>query len=220
MSDVINRARKERDLARAIANEFARFHADIETAIAQMSGPSALPPEMWQTHQDNLTNIMGQDMARLAITQAGDMLDEYTYLGADWGLVNERAAAWARTYTNDLVYGIRRTSERVAGQLIGDYFEQGMTQEQLRARLLSSFGPRRAEMIAITEVTRAAAEGERVIEQELARQGITATPIWQTSNDDMVCPVCRPRHNRPIINDQRPPAHQRCRCWITHRITQ
>ena len=146
------------------------------------------------------------------------MLAEFDFLGVEWGLVNEAAANWARQYTFELVKDLVDTSRRTLQKLIPQYFEQQMTQGQLREMLTPLFGPVRAEMIATTEVTRAASEGEQGIAKELSLQGIDMVPIWLTNNDEIVrrCPVCWPRHNKPIEDGQYPPGHPRCRCWVGH----
>jgi hypothetical protein len=75
-------------------------------------------------------------------------------------------------------------------------------------------------MISITEVTRAASEGEQEIVNRLIMDnpGIVAVDIWQTNRDDRVCPICGPRHNRKRGDGwtENPPAHPRCRCWLKH----
>ena len=78
-------------------------------------------------------------------------------------------------------------------------------------------------MIARTEVTRAAVEGERALVKEtndiVSQHGIDPmVPIWQTRNDEIVCPICGPKHNKEIKDGEYPPAHPRCRCWVTHRL--
>jgi len=91
--------------------------------------------------------------------------------------------------------------------------------EQLTAQILELIGsPIRAEMIAVTEVTRAASEGEQAVARELARQGIIMTPFWNTNRDELVCPICEPRNNQEITDGMFPPAHPRCRCWVNYEL--
>jgi len=44
--------------------------------------------------------------------------------------------------------------------------------------------------------------------------------VWQTRNDEIVCPICGPRHGKEEgdgwTKDDGPPAHPRCRCWTNH----
>jgi hypothetical protein len=142
-------------------------------------------------------------------------------IGVDWGLVNTNAVSWADKYTFDLVRGIGQTTMAGLQQTIPQFYEQGWNLGQLRTALERWYSPARAEMIAITETTRAATEGERQIVAEIERQsGIEMIPIWKTSKDERVCPICSPRDNKPIDDGMYPPAHPNCRCWITHRIKE
>jgi hypothetical protein len=73
------------------------------------------------------------------------------------------------------------------------------------------FSPVRAERIAVTETTRAVVEGERAYVAELEREtGQRMVPIWMTANDELVCPICAPRNEKPITNGDYPPAHPNC----------
>ncbi len=109
-------------------------------------------------------------------------------IGFNWQLANLRAAEWANTYSYELVHGINETSRRVIGDALAAWVESGEGLEALIAQLESTFGPVRAEMIAVTEATRAYSEGSFAgYEQAGLRR-------------------------RPPEAD-RPPAHPRCRCW-------
>ena len=58
-------------------------------------------------------------------------------------------------------------------------------------------------------------EGERAYVAELEREtGQRMIPIWMTANDELVCPICAPRNERPITNGEYPPAHPNCRCGV------
>ena len=116
--------------------------------------------------------------------------------GIDWTLVNQAAVDWARGHAGELVNGITETARNYVGEAIGDYFENGLTIGDLRERLERVYGPKKAEEIAQTEVTRAAVEGEVEMVDEIRKAGIEMTPIWQTNNDDLVCPICGPMNGK------------------------
>ena len=110
---------------------------------------------------------------------------------------------------------------------MGNFFSQNQTLAQLRDRLEGAFGPIRADMIATTEVTRAATEGERVLVELLKDQGLGFRDIWETANDERVCPICAPLdgqeregagyvHPDSGFSYDGPPAHPRCRCRERH----
>ena len=97
------------------------------------------------------------------------------------------------------------------------FFTENWTIEDLTRHLERWHSPRRAEMIATTETTRAVVEGERAaVEQMTKETGIELVPIWLTANDEMVCPVCGPRHKKPITDGVFPPLHPRCRCGAAY----
>jgi hypothetical protein len=223
--DVLNRNEKEALIARGLGREFGRFRGVVVSMIAKMAAAMGLPAEVWQEHKDKLTSILGPAVLAVALEQAGAVMDEFDFLGVDWGIINENAARWADRYAGEMVKDITINTERNIQQSISAYFEQQMTQGQLVERLVGpngggALGPKRAEMIAVTETTRAASEGEQQVEKELAAQGISLQPIWQTNNDEIVCTICGPRHNQPITDGNYPPAHPRCRCWVTHEVKE
>jgi hypothetical protein len=106
-------------------------------------------------------------------------------------------------------------------EIIPRFYEEQWNLGQLRSDLERYYSPVRAEMIAVTETTRAAVEGERALVDALQKEsGIAMVPIWQTSNDERVCPICGPKHGKPITDGQYPPAHPRCRCWVTYEYPE
>ena len=162
-----------------------------------------------------------------------EALIEQVGLGIDWTLVNQAAVEWARGHAGELVEGISETARNYVGEAVADYFEDGLTIGDLRERLERVLGPKKAEEIAQTEVTRAAVEGEIGMVEEIRKAGIEMTPIWMTNNDDLVCPVCGPMNGtrgvygsggapmweHPSLGEiGAPPAHPRCRCWVNHEV--
>jgi SPP1 gp7 family putative phage head morphogenesis protein len=85
--------------------------------------------------------------------------------------------------------------------------------EDLISRVERVWGGPRADVAAITEVTRLYAEGNRAA---WAASGVVKALQWKTSQDERVCPVCGPLADTELAMDAEdvPPAHPRCRCWI------
>lgn len=141
-------------------------------------------------------------------------------IGINWELVNEAVATWARTYSHNLVNGINTTTSRKLTRAIIDFSESpDMTMNQLTDRIAPIFGADRASNIAITETTRAYALGNK---EAWAQSKVTEGVRWNTANDELVCPICGPLNQQTVEiggmfpgNIDNPPAHPRCRCWLT-----
>ena len=116
--------------------------------------------------------------------------------------------------------GLNQTSERQLQRAISRAFESGETLADTRRRIRRIYSPVRADMIATTEITRAAVEGELIAAREIQRLGVQMVTVWQTRADEMVCPVCAPRNQTRQGDGWQlpPPAHPRCRCWISHEV--
>ena len=219
MADVFNRDEKEAGLARAISKELNRARLELIAIIPELDNfMRDVEPAFWTTHSTNLERAIAPILTSVALNQAETMLGEFEFLGVEWGLVNQAAADWARQYTFELVKGLTDTSKQTLQKLIAQFFEQGMNQGELRDALAPIFGPLRAEIIARTEVTRAASEGEQLWAKQIAEQGIQMQPVWNTRMDELVCPICGPKANKPIMDEQYPPAHPRCRCWVGYEL--
>lgn len=85
------------------------------------------------------------------------------------------------------------------------------------------FPDSRAEAVGVTEVTNAISLGEQYAEELLAEAGGDLESFWETANDDLVCPICAPLHNKPLSVYGRffpsgPPAHVTCRCRKRYRV--
>ena len=142
-------------------------------------------------------------------------------VAVDWALANNAAIEWAQDYGFGLVSGIEGTTISRLQREISGFADSGETFQQFSRRLAASdlFSPQRAEMIAITEVTRAFAQGNILAWGE---SGVTEGKEWNTANDELVCPICGPLDGEQVkLKDEffggfdGPPAHPRCRCWLT-----
>jgi SPP1 gp7 family putative phage head morphogenesis protein len=152
-----------------------------------------------------------------------------------WDIVNEAAEHFARTYAYSLVTGItKETRKRLQGH-ISEFVRNQETINQLARRIKPLFGDVRAKMIAVTETTRAFAEGNQIAWKE---SGVIEQKRWVTANDELVCPVCGPLHQQVVdIDDEfevtyatkrglvtarfpHPPAHVSCRCGMTPVIVR
>lgn len=138
-------------------------------------------------------------------------------------LYSRLAENWARSYTDQLLAFLETTNKKLIGQVIAEWIARaGATIGDLNAKLGEVLDAARANRIAVTETTRAFAQGQRTAYE---REGITEW-IWRTNRDELVCPVCGPLNDRtvkigqPFGRDEKgldilqPPAHINCRCWV------
>ena len=179
--------------------------------------------------------------ADLGVSVAVDQFDTVGY-GFDYTLANAEARDWARRYTDDLLAQLNTTNERIVGEAVARWVDNGEPLSSLVDDLIPSFGRQRAELIASTEVTRAYAEANRIAYEQ---SGVVETLEWRTANDERVCPICGPlggiaaenvgteqpklggggNVQTSVRNPQfqhptngnvygLPPSHPRCRCWV------
>lgn len=138
----------------------------------------------------------------------------------DWHLVNTRALEWLSRYKFDLLSKLTQTNIRLIQTEIETFISSpNMSIRQLGQRLESLWSQNRAQMIATTEVTRVYAEGNTTAWRE---SGVIERRRWNTANDELVCPICGPLNQSVVDIDEpfpngidNPPAHPRCRCWVT-----
>lgn len=227
MTQLVNRDEIERRLARVIGRE---QRAALNELLKLLGNPPLLenvPPEYWETGFKQLASAIEPELVNIYMEQAQAFLSEIP-IGVSWDAINTGASEYARTYGYDLVREIAQNTQngvaeilRLLQEEIPAFYEEGLSLGELEARLSRWFGPVRAEMIAVTETTRAATEAERaVVEQIYSESGVRMIPYWNTENDELVCPICGPRDNKPITDGKFPPAHPRCRCWATHRMPE
>ena len=244
MPDLPNRDALEAEFSRKIGRLFSAFTGHLMEILEDAGWDvNNIPPSVWQGLTSEELSIFIPFVRKVALQTAEAMLETIP-IGVDWALVNEGAATWAQNYSTLLAGQIDATSRRAVATSIRNsisaFYEEGLTMGDLIARMEADpklmklftkdvrdslgrvYGPRRAAMIARTEVTRAAMQGEVLIAQELAAQGIHMVAVWQTRNDELVCPICEPRNGKKKgdgwYNEE--PAHPNCRCWINHELPE
>lgn len=178
----------------------------------------------WQNERELLFNILFpvvEDCVLSGAKNATDNLVSDLGIGVDWALVNDIAVDWSKRYTFELVKGITDTSQSFLQKVIPEWIESGKPLDELinDPALVNMFGKIRAEMIAVTEVTRSFAQGNMA---SWKGSGVVNGKEWMTAEDEIVCPICQPLSGDSVALNQNfeggydtPPAHPRCRCWIS-----
>ena len=170
----------------------------------------------------DLVNLL-QDAARHGIALFG----QRSRLQIDWSLTNSRAAEWVRGYAFDLVRGINDITRDVLQGAISTFVETpGFTIGDVMGLL--PFDEQRAQMVSVTEITRAYAEATQIAGEDLKKEfpDVRVMKQWFTNEDDLVCvEICEPLNGEEALIDQpfihpetgeeydNPPGHPRCRCW-------
>ncbi len=141
-----------------------------------------------------------------------------------WELANNAAAAWAIQFGQTLTgMLLMTTTERIQAE-VAEYILNSQTIGELIKRIRGGYlySEERARTIAVTEVTRAFAEGNMA---SWRASGVIEKKRWRSNNDEIVCPICRPLNGKVVGLDEEfaegidaPPGHSRCRCWLTPAI--
>lgn len=205
----------------------AALRKRVLAVLQERLGPVARDPEQWQRAlaglDDELRAALTSELAQIVRRQ---VLAEALLVGVDFdeAAVNQAAVEWARQYSFELVKGLTEVTRAGVEAAVTTYLQTpGMTQADLEALLEPTFGAARAESIGTTEVTRALSQATTIHKELLAEAGVTMEEVWNTSNDDIVCPICGPLNGKSEATWQSdhpagPPAHPRCRCWKTLRV--
>ena len=189
----------------------------------------SLDAQFWNEERDELYKIMLPLLQSAAIAGAKNALEglvDEIGMGVDWGLVNTAVQKWASRYAYDLVSEITDTSKEYLQKAVSEWIASGQALDELMTSIAPMFGADRAEMIAVTEVTRAFAEGNKATwEESVVVDGMK----WMTAEDEDVCPLCNHmdgvggltvRFGEPFKTRKggeefdNPPAHVNCRCYL------
>lgn len=200
-----------RDARRVLEEQMQRAKLDGQRL-------AELPLDVWDDILTAFSAILEEQLANAYIEAARELTDTLNY-PVDTFLLDEAARGWANVYAYDLGQSLNQTSREQLTGILQEFFDTSMTNQQLSERLASVYGTHRTQMIAVTEVTRAAAEGQAWVARQLGAVGVNMIPIWETRADDIVCTTCGPRHNQAQGTNwfNLPPAHSGCRCGVRYQ---
>ena len=143
----------------------------------------------------------------------------------DIAKINVAAWTWANGYSYELIKGITATTQQVVSQAVAQFVgTPGMTIGDVVGMLETAFGPVRAQMIAVTETTRAYSHANRITQVLLREMGVETVRVWRTSADEKVCDICGPLEGKAeddwgdLVDG--PPGHVNCRCWTTSQVVR
>lgn len=214
----MNRYDLEAKLARALGSGLTDAYRELLRYLGDPPNIDNVPDEYWQNGWRDIQKKVEPILVEVFLESAEEVMRRFEF-GVDLDLVNVDAANWARAHSEAVMQSLFNKRYTAINENVARYFEEGWSVTELAGRLRQWYSPVRAEMIAITEVTRAVVEGERAIVRRLEREsGDKMVEFWSTANDERVCPICFPRNNKEITDGIYPPAHPRCRCLVVYKL--
>lgn len=219
MPEYANRDAKENALARLLSRLSASMRRDISAILGDPPDFANITFGDWERMQRGYLEILSPELQEVFVEMALQYAGSVGYT-MEYEIIISAASQWASSYSFELVRGINNTSRTQLQALFGRFFNEPVPLRELTQKLTQLYGPVRAEMIAVTEVTRAASAGQALVVSDLRRQGVGMISIWRTQADEIVCPICSPRDGK-LRGDGwtlDPPAHVRCRCWREDKV--
>lgn len=204
-----------RELADNLTALFDKYRAIVGRAIVEGRTP-------------DITALSGAMKAELLVALEGLILEAAEQLADENGVpldpadIAAAANVWASQYVATTVGKFDSTTRTLIEAVVRKYeTTPGMTRAQVEKLLEGALGAKRAEVTAITEITRAAAQATNHYQKALKEMGIEMKRVWNTNNDSLTCPICGPLNGK--TEDEHagePPAHPRCRCFTTLRLVE
>ena len=206
----------ERKVYDAIAKKLAARNDKNAEAIAR-GDYTAVDTDLRNTLTDEVAQLVldaGAERIRTipgmgdvvgdAIIKQGIANQTNTYIDSYWQPFLQDLSATERDYISSVI----TTAQTTVGITVDDIRNQ-----------LAMFGDLRAQRIAFTEPTRAAAQQTFAIQNQALNAGINTTMIWIAENDTTICDDCKDYNGLlqaqwPVEVTAGPPAHVNCRCAI------
>ena len=197
-----------------LKDEFKRLQ-DSELIEALRQEKQTTPAGFWAQSEEQfyamLLPVMIEIYKRL-VKLAYDTLPA-PQVAIDWDLYNSYAIDWAKQHTAQVVAQVSKTSMNGFLAEFERWVVSGEPLDALIKALEQYYSPIRAEMIAVTETTRAYANAN--LEYWSTLDYVKGFD-WVTAVDELVCPICSAKSaaNPHPLTAERPPAHVRCRCAV------
>lgn len=215
MSDLKNRDTHEVAIAAALGEVGQKLLDELMDMLGDPPDINNVTAAFWESVSKAYGDALRSKLEAVFLDMVRQDVQEFAAEVA-WDVINQRAADWARQYTFDLVSGITDNRRTALQEAVASFYEKHWTIGDLRNSLSNEYGPVRADMIAITETTRAAVEGNRVYVNELRKRGAEMVGKILTSNDDLVCEICAPKNGKDPETEGYPPFHVKCRCNVAY----
>jgi hypothetical protein len=230
------RAWAEQQLAIAVQQGLSAQQARLVDMVRRTNGslsPAALDA-FWAGEDARLWQAVRPAWEEIAAERA---IGAAVRMGADdamWRTINTAVIDWTNTYytstSPDFVGSIPNLNQTSRSQVADAFarWNRGELNDGRQGGLpalvqelggMETFGPGRAEIVAVTECTRIFSESENAA---AAVEPDIEVKRWDTAFDDVVCEQCSPLDGRTVDKDAQfepgvmlPPRHPRCRCGVT-----
>jgi SPP1 gp7 family putative phage head morphogenesis protein len=237
LDPVAARAWAEQQLAVAMQAGLSDQQARLIEAVRRNGGTlsAAQLDAFWAAEDDRLWEVLRPTWEQVAAEHA---IGAAITMGAGdsmWTTINQQVVDWANTYytaTEPSFVGSVPDLDQTSREQVADAFARwnrgeladgrqgGLPALVTELERVETFGPARAERIAVTEVTRIFSEAEATAADATPELEVKR---WDTAFDDIVCPECSPLNGRIVDKDAEfepgvmlPPRHPRCRCGVTY----
>jgi len=215
-------------LEKKFTKELSKFLAQQRKEINEkLSSPfHGLSEDFWEKQIQKMRVVI-EPFAEKAYGMGADytyrnlLYDEKTEAGYIDNILSA-AIEWVKAYSLEYVTKITTTTQMAVQKAIENFYSvEGYTVKDVMKAIMESgvYSPKRAETIAVTEITRAHSAGAEAMAKQFAEMGIEFDEIWETRHDGLVCNVCGDRHGKPRGTAWQgyPPAHPNCRCRVFRR---
>jgi len=216
-TDVEAKALKKDDEAELLPHE-VQLYRDLKRAFQQLrqvmlDGADEITAQMFN---ETLYPAMRRNIETIARLFADEMRAEIGVAVNVDALLADWAEEATRRQVEELLYPY--TKDYIARAVAAWRRMPGADRAELVAMIEPVVGARRAETVAITAATEAATAGVRAYRDGLRTEhNLEYVMIWETANDERVCPICGALHNKREDEwggRSGPPAHPRCRCGV------
>lgn len=227
---------REARLQRQLARAFRRQGARLQQALLEHEHRffEAITPAQYGPLLDELlTETAASFAAPLAAETAPVAQLGIDTVAAEFGAHPPGLPVWLQPRVEQVVHDVNLTTRAQYAGIFAEAQARGWTLRQLQAELRLAArafasgvgGVNRAELIAVTEITRAYTHGQLGMAQELRAQGTNLVKGWRSTGDSRVCPQCRDNAAQGYVNLEEsfasgadaPPTHPRDRCVLEFR---
>jgi len=223
----VNGAVPEEDAAKALKKDEAepelmphevQLYRDLKRAFLQLrqvmlDGADEITAQMFN---EALYPAMRRNIETIARLFADEMRVEVGVAVNVDALLADWAEEATRRQVEELLYPYTR--DYIARAVAAWRRMPNADRAELVAMIEPVVGAKRAETVAITAATEAATAGVRAYREGMrAEHNLEYVMIWETANDERVCPICGALHGKREDEwggRSGPPAHPRCRCGV------